>query len=544
MAARIYRAYGPGAIETLRSDPYGLTELDGIGFATADALAQALGTPPDSPGRLDAGLRHALHEAENDGHCHLPRAELAERARRMLGADADDRIDDLAARGRLVVEGDRVFDPVMHGVETRLARHVRELIDDEPRLRLGAIERPTGDLAPTDAQWAVVRAVLERRLAILTGGPGTGKTMTMRALVDLLQAQKRTVRLCAPTGKAARRLAEITGAPATTIHRLLEYAPDEGFARGPEDPIPGTDVLIVDEASMLSVRLAEALFGAVGPRTHVLLVGDVDQLAPVGPGRVLDDLIESDIGAGRAPDRDLPPGRALAHRPRRPRGQRRDAAADGRGPGRPARLLRHRAHGRRRHPRRGRGARRPAPAGPLRPRPAGRGARRLPHAPRAGGHRRAQRRAARAPERRRRQPSRARRCASSIVCIQTKNNHERELMNGEMGVIEHHDAERDRVLLACDDGRRLSLDVGELDTMRLAHAVSIHKAQGSQAPAVVVVLHRGHHLMLTRNLVYTAITRAERACVVVGERAALHVALGRRDAHARYTRLKQLLSAR
>jgi exodeoxyribonuclease V alpha subunit len=125
--------------------------------------------------------------------------------------------------------------------------------------------------------------------------------------------------------------------------------------------------------------------------------------------------------------------------------------------------------------------------------------------------------------------------------IQSKNNHERELMNGEMGVIEHHDAERDRVLLACDDGRRLTLPVGELDTMRLAHAVSIHKAQGSQAPAVVVVLHRGHHLMLTRNLVYTAITRAERVCVVVGERAALHVALGRRDAHARYTRLKELL---
>ena len=140
--------YGPGAIETLRSDPYGLTELDGIGFATADALAQALGTPPDSPGRLDAGLRHALDEAESDGHCHLPRAELAERARRLLGADADDRIDELAARGRLVVEGDRVFDPAMHAVETRLARHVRALIDDEPRLRLGAIERPTGDAGP------------------------------------------------------------------------------------------------------------------------------------------------------------------------------------------------------------------------------------------------------------------------------------------------------------------------------------------------------------------------------------------------------------
>jgi exodeoxyribonuclease V alpha subunit len=543
VAARIYRAYGPGAIETLRSDPYGLTELDGIGFATADALAQALGTPPDSPGRLDAGLRHALHEAENDGHCHLPRAELAERARRMLGADADDRIDDLAARGRLVVEGDRVFDPVMHGVETRLARHVRELIDDEPRLRLGAIERPTGDLAPTDAQWAVVRAVLERRLAILTGGPGTGKTMTMRALVDLLQAQKRTVRLCAPTGKAARRLAEITGAPATTIHRLLEYAPDEGFARGPEDPIPGTDVLIVDEASMLSVRLAEALFGAVGPRTHVLLVGDVDQLAPVGPGRVLDDLIESDtVPVVRLTDIFRQAARSLIVR-----------AAHAVNAGAPP----------------------PTVAGPgdlrdfffiertgpdaIREEVVALAAQRLPAHydldPRAEVlvvspmHRGPAGIDALNAELRARLNEDGQAIAGTPLrvldrVIQTKNNHERELMNGEMGVIEHHDAERDRVLLACDDGRRLSLDVGELDTMRLAHAVSIHKAQGSQAPAVVVVLHRGHHLMLTRNLVYTAITRAERVCVVVGERAALGVALGRRDAHARYTRLKELLSVR
>jgi exodeoxyribonuclease V alpha subunit len=430
----------------------------------------------------------------------------------------------------------------MHAVETRLARHVRTLIDDEPRLRLGAIERPTGDLAPTDAQWAVVRAVLERRLAILTGGPGTGKTMTMRALVDLLHAERRTVRLCAPTGKAARRLAEITGAPATTIHRLLEYAPDEGFARGPEDPIPGTDVLIVDEASMLSVRLAEALFGAVGPRTHVLLVGDVDQLAPVGPGRVLDDLIESSsVPVVRLTDIFRQAARSLIVR-----------AAHAVNAGEPP----------------------PTVAGPgdvrdffviersgadaIRDEVVALAAQRLPahydldpraevlvvspmHRGPAGidalnaelrGRLNADGAAV---------PGTPLRVLDRV--IQTKNNHERELMNGEMGVLEHHDAERDRVLLACDDGRRLMLGVGELDTMRLAHAVSIHKAQGSQAPAVVVVLHRGHHLMLTRNLVYTAITRAERVCVVVGERAALHVALGRRDAHARYTRLKEYLAA-
>jgi exodeoxyribonuclease V alpha subunit len=541
VAARIYRAYGPGAIETLRADPYGLTELDGIGFATADALAQALGTPPDSPGRLDAGLRHALREAEGDGHCHLPRAELSERARRLLGADADDRIDELAAGGRLVLEGDRVFDPAMHAIERRLADHVRTLVDDEPRLRLRSPKRPTDGFVPSDAQWAIVKAVLDHRLAVLTGNPGTGKTAVMRVLVELLHAEKRTVRLCAPTGKAARRLAETTGALATTIHRLLEYVPGEGFTRDAEDPIPGTDLLIVDEASMLSVRLAEALFAAVGPRTHVLLVGDVDQLAPVGPGRVLDDLIES----GRVPvvrlteifrqaARSLIVRAAHAVNDGRPPPTRAGAGdvrdfffVERTGPGAIFEEVVSLAS-----------ARLPAHydldaradvlvVAPMHRGPVGIDA--------LNAELRARLNADGAAI-----PGTPLRVHDRV--IQTKNNHERELMNGEMGVIEHHDAERERVLLACDDGRRLSLPVAELDTMRLAHAVSIHKAQGSQAPAVVVVLHRGHHLMLTRNLVYTAITRAERVCVVVGERAALHVALGRRDAHARHTRLAELVA--
>jgi exodeoxyribonuclease V alpha subunit len=542
VAARIYRAYGAGAIETLRTDPYALTELDGIGFATADALAQALGTPPDSPGRLDAGLHHALREAESDGHCHLPRPDLEERARRLLGADADDRIDDLAARGRLVIEDDRVFDPGMHAVERRLAAHVRALVDDEPRLKLHAPRRPTTGFVPTDAQWAVVQAVLDHRLAILTGGPGTGKSQTMRTLVDLVHAGKRTVRLCAPTGKAARRLAEMTGAMATTIHRLLEYVPGEGFTRDAEDPIPGTDVLIVDEASMLSVRLAEALFAAVGPRTHVLLVGDVDQLAPVGPGRVLDDLIESGrvpvvrlteifrqaarsliVRAAHAVNEGKPPPTAAGP------GDLRDFFV----------IARHGAQAIRDEVVSLATTRLPSHydldaraevlvVAPMHRGPAGIDALNDELRALLNGDGPAI-------------PGTPFRVHDRL--LQTKNNHERELMNGEMGVIEHHDAERDRVLLACDDGRRLTLPVAELDTMRLGHAVSVHKAQGSQAPAVVVVLHRGHHLMLTRNLVYTAITRAERVCVVVGEPAALHAALGRRDAHARNTRLSELVRA-
>jgi exodeoxyribonuclease V alpha subunit len=541
VAARIYRAYGAGSIELLRADPYAMTELEGIGFATADALAQALGTPPDSPGRMDAGILHVLHEAEQDGHCHLPRAELAERARRLLGADPGDRIDELAARGALVAEEDRIAEPRMDAVERRLARTVHELVHGDPVLQVRVPPRPTtGSFVPTEAQWSVVASVLEHRLSILTGGPGTGKTASMRAVVDLLHDERRTVKLCAPTGKAARRLAETTGAPASTIHRLLEWEPGPpgGFARGPDNPITGTDVLIVDEASMLSVRLAEALLGAVGPRTHVLLVGDVDQLAPVGPGRVLEDLIESgvvptvgltEIFRQAARSLIVRAAHAINHGERPPttpaEGDLRDfflIERDG-----PDAIFREAVSLA--------AERLPDHYGldpvadvlvlaPMHRGPVGIDAlntelrlRLNPDGVAIAGT-----------------PFRV-----SDRVIQTRNNHERELMNGELSVIAHHDAERDRVVLACDDGRRLALPVGELDTMRLAHAISIHKSQGSQAPAVVIPLFRGHHVMLTRNLLYTAVTRAERVCVVAGDRQALATALGRRDAHRRHTRLAE-----
>src|SRR3954469_20048605 len=299
VAARVYRAFGAGSVEQLQADPYALTRLEGIGFATADALAQALGVPPDHPGRLDAGVMHALALAEDDGHCYLPRAELAARARRLLGPDADDRIDGLALTGRLELDEDgRVAEARLAAIERRLAARARELARSEPVLELRDESRAvSGGFVPTDDQWSAVTRALRSRLSVLTGGPGVGKTASMRALVDLLRANRKSVRLCAPTGKAARRLAELTGADATTIHRLLEYVPGEGFARDSDEPIEGCDVLIVDEASMLSVHLAEALLGAVGPQTHVVLVGDVDQLAPVGAGRVLEDLLDAGVVA-------------------------------------------------------------------------------------------------------------------------------------------------------------------------------------------------------------------------------------------------------
>ncbi|HEY7932803.1 MAG TPA: ATP-dependent RecD-like DNA helicase [Solirubrobacteraceae bacterium] len=545
VAARIYRAWGSDSIERLRKDPYTLTELVGIGFATADALAKAMGIPLDAPSRLDAGLLHSLRRAELGGHCYLPRRQLCAEASRLLGRSAESRIKSLAKRGAIVIErqeGEQlIYETGLHRVESSLARCVREMIAAKPTLKLKRVRRPTrGGFLPTDDQWHALQVALKNRLSILTGGPGTGKTMSMRAIVELLRSEDRTVRLCAPTGKAARRLSAATGQPASTIHRLLEWMPGEGFARDADTPIEGADMLIVDEASMLSVRLAQALMCAVGPHTHVLLVGDVDQLAPVGSGRVLEDLIACEqvpvtclneifrqaarsliVLAAHAINRGEPP--PTSHDPDTIRdfffirveeqqaifdevislASERLASHYGFDPKIEIQVL-----------------------APMRRGPVGIDAINA--------------------ELRARLNPRGKPIADSGLrvgdrVIQTRNDHEHELMNGEVGVIEEHNPDSERVRLATDDGRELTLPVAALETVQLAYAISIHKSQGSQAPAIVVPLARSHGIMLTRNLLYTAVTRSEQVCVVVGEPAALELALSRRDARARYTRLSELV---
>ena len=555
-AGRIARHFGAGSIARLQREPYAICELDGIGFATADALARALDTPRDAPDRLAAGVLHALDQAQADGHCHLPRPDLAARAARLLGGDidVDDAIDALAARGRIVADdAGRVSEARLHAVEQRLAGHVRRLLDDEPALKLGEVERPAaGSFEPSDDQWRGVTQALEHRLSILTGGPGTGKSATMRTLVDLLEDHRRSARLCAPTGKAARRLSELTGVDATTIHRLLEWAPDGGFTRDASHPIEGCDVLIVDEASMLSVHLAEALLAAVGPRTHVLLVGDVDQLAPVGPGRVLEDLLElqADGAGGTGGDARTVPATRLTE-------VFRQAARS---------LIVRAAHAI------NAGEVPDAVAGPddvrdffliTRDGPQAifaevceLAASRLPShydldaaadvqvlAPMHKGPLGID--ALNAELRARLNPDGTPIAGTGLrvgdKVMQTRNSYEHDLFNGERGVLLHHDDQRDRVLFAGEDGRRVSLPVDALDTLRLAYAATVHKAQGSQARAIVVPVFRGHQIMLTRNLVYTAVTRAQEVCVVVGERAALSLAVGRTDARRRHTRLRELV---
>ena len=547
-AGRIARHFGTGSIARLQRAPYAICELDGIGFATADALARALDTPLDAPDRLAAGVLHALDQAQADGHCHLPRAELARAAARLLGGevDVDDAIDQLAARGRVVVDEDgRVAEARLHAVEQRLAAHVRRLLDDDPALRLGGVKRPaSGPFLPSDDQWRGVTQALEHRLSILTGGPGTGKSATMRTLVDLLKARKRSARLCAPTGKAARRLGELTGVEATTIHRLLEWAPDEGFTRDAERPLEGCDVLIVDEASMLSVHLAEALLAAVGPRTHVLLVGDVDQLAPVGPGRVLEDLLDLEapahvpstrltevfrqaarslivraahaINAGELPDgvagdddvRDfflITRDGAAGDLRRGLRARGGAAAVALRARSRPPtcrcspRCTRVRSASTRSTPSCARGSTRPA--------------RRSPAAGCASATRSC----------RRATPTSTTSSTASAACCCTTTQ----------SATGYCSPARTAAACRCPSMRstRCGSPTRRRSTRRRARRHGRSSCRSS----------RGHQIMLTRNLVYTAVTRAQEVCVVVGERAALQMAVRRTDARRRHTRLRELV---
>jgi exodeoxyribonuclease V alpha subunit len=548
VAGRVYRAWGSESVGRLRENPYSISELPGVGFQTADALARALGTPPDAPGRLDAGLLHTLRQAELGGHCFLPQAELCRLALRLLGRNPEKRLASLRRREKIVCERDAagqqiVYEAGLHRLEQSLAGCVRDLIAAKPTIKLKRVRRPTtGSFLPTDDQWHAVGVALAHRVSILTGGPGTGKTMSMRVLVQLLRSEGRSVRLCAPTGKAARRLGRATGEAASTIHRLLEWMPNGGFARDASTPIEEAEMLIVDEASMLSVSLAQALLCAVGPNTHVLLVGDVDQLAPVGSGRVLEDLIACErvpvtslkqifrqaarslivraahaINRGEEPplsgDEDtirdfffisatqpqvifdevvsLASKRLASHYKLNPNVEIQVLAPMRKGPvGIEAinAALRARLN----------------PEGEA-----------IAGTPLRVGDR----------------------------VIQTRNDHDHELMNGEIGVLTDHNPDSQRVRLATDDGRELGLPVSALETVQLAYAISIHKSQGSQAPAIVVALSSSHGIMLTRNLLYTAVTRSERVCVVVGEPQALRLALSRRDARARYTRLAELVAA-
>jgi exodeoxyribonuclease V alpha subunit len=559
-AIKIYKAYGAAAIELVRQNPYRLAaDIHGIGFQSADRIASALGIPPDAPQRIEAGTLHLLAAGADRGHLYLPRQLLTEEAEKLLGAQApqvDAAVAALAESEQIVLEplpeaaegaGTAVFLKALHAAETGLAARVRALLVQPPLPIEIDLDRALDwfekeariELARQQRQ--AIRAGLTRKVLVITGGPGTGKTTLVRGIVKILEKKRQRVLLAAPTGRAAKRLAEATGADASTLHRLLEFNPQtRQFDRNREHPL-SADLLIVDEASMLDTVLAHHVLRAVPDHGRVILVGDVDQLPSVGPGRVLGDLIRSAaVEVVRLTEIFRQAERSLivvnAHRVNQGMMPILEAVdsdgdfffIDRQAPEEIAETIAQLVS--RRIP--GKFGLDPVDQiqvltpmnrGPLGTDSLNAALRDLlnPEGPTVtrGGH--------------------SLRVGDKVM--QVRNNYDLEVFNGDIGRVRAIDEVEQTVTVAID-GREVAYDFGSIDELVLAYACSIHKSQGSEYPCVVIPLHTTHYVMLQRNLLYTALTRAKRLAILVGEERALRVAVGNRRVRPRFTRLAERLA--
>lgn len=541
LAAPIHARFGDGATAILHEDPYRLTEVAGVGFARADKIALAADVPPESDRRAQAAAVFALSEAEQQGNTFLPLEDLCARTAKLIGLRPDPEVV-ARAPGLLLDEGHAYREPT-HASELAVAATLAARVAGAPHLDHDPGESPPEDFEEeaklTDEQWAAVRGAFAARISVLTGGPGVGKTACTRAVVAEAQRADVSIALCAPTGRAARRLEEATGHEAQTIHRLLEWMPGREPGFRPGRPLP-VDLAIVDESSMLNLRLMEVLLGGLAESTHVVLVGDADQLPPIGAGKPFEDLIAAgvapvvrltqifrqaarsmittaahEINQGRPPH--LQPGEDQHHdfffidRPAPERALETvvevvaERAPEGFGvdPIREVQVLA----------------------------PMYRGA--------VGIDALNERLQARLnPDGR---PAVSERFRIGDRLIQTRNSHELGLMNGSIVFLRADDPEEETILVDTDEGGSLLIPYGETATLRLAYAISVHKAQGCEVPVVVGVCHRSHARMLTRPLLYTAITRARRSCVLIGDPGALELAVRRDDSGARHSGLAERL---
>ncbi len=532
-AQRIYKTYGEKSIETVRHDPYQLArDVHGIGFRTADEIAAKLGIAADAPVRIAAGLRHVLHEAAGgEGHSALPRADLVQRTATLLAAgeanvsvvlEAKIAARDLVAE---TLEGEAlVFLPHLHAAECGIAQRVHALAAAParwPRLDANAATS-TGERTLSPSQERALGTLLGARIGILTGGPGVGKTTLLATYLGLIAATKARVVLCAPTGRAAQRLAQATGRPALTIHRLLE-ARMGGFQRSETRPLEG-DLFVVDESSMLDLPLAHALLRALPRDASLLLVGDVDQLPSVGPGLVLRHLLESGCSpVARLTEifRQAAESRIVtnAHRINAgefPQGAGRDQPdADffviERAEAAEVAATVEELIARRIPQRFGLEAQVLTPTN--------RG---------ACGTRELNRllQAALNPAHEDSEREEVERFGWTFRTgdrvIQTQNDYDKEVFNGDIGRIVSIAAAEREVHVAFENRTQpVVYDFGELDELAPAYAITVHKSQGSEFPAVVVPLSADQYLLLQRNLLYTAVTRGKRLVVIVAQRKAL-----------------------
>lgn len=546
-AAKIYREYGKESIDKVRENPYRLADdIWGIGFKTADGIAAKMGYEKEDPRRCRSGILYTLGQLSDEGHVYAGEEQLVKTAGQLLEAGETAIRDTLAGMLQaedLILDKDAIYLPPFYHAECGTSRRLRDLAESTGRSLFDGLFDPSSLTAETgieydEVQLAAIRQAVTSKVMVLTGGPGTGKTTTTQGIIAALKKAGLRVLLAAPTGRAAKRMSEATGMEAKTIHRLLEYNPQDGYKRNDENPLEG-DALIVDECSMIDILLMNNLLKAVPVGMRLVFVGDIDQLPSVGAGNVLRDIIDSQripvvrlvrifrqalksrivmnahaINQGRFPDtsngrdtdfffmREDDPERAAETivrlvKERLPRAYRESpdriqvltpmqrgvvGAAN-------LNLLLQQALN---------------PSGPS----LGRGG----YTYRQGDR-----------------------------VMQLRNNYAKEVFNGDLGYIREVDTE-DRMLTVDFDGKKVEYDVTELDELTLAYATTIHKAQGSEYPIVVMPILMTHFVMLQRNLIYTGITRAKKICVLLGAAKALAYAVRNVSVLKRNTRLKERLN--
>jgi exodeoxyribonuclease V alpha subunit len=535
--------HGSAASEMVLEDPYSLTEIAGIGFHSADRLAVDNGVEPGGRSRTRAAAVHALREAENRGHTHLPKGELLGTIRELLGTEPS--LPHLESADGLVIEEGRIYREWTYRAERWLAAALAGMARSEPAWSKPPLDGEMGDL--TDQQEEAVTNALTRRLSVITGGPGTGKTHLTHALTLMAETRDLKIRLLAPTGRAARRLTAATeGAPASTIHKALEWIPGEIPGKDEDSPIDA-DLVIVDESSMLSLELCRHLIAGIAAKTHLVLIGDADQLPPVGPGKPFCELIEAGIAPTvrlehvfRQARRSMIVG--AAHSIRRGEPPRRDPSTGGEV---------EEIHDFFRHSRSTADAlaadvitmateRIPAEFGfdptrqvqilsPMYRGPLGIDALHTRMRDVLCGS------AERVLEGRFRVGEKV---------ITTRGIPELQITNGTIFVIDSADDVRSELRLETDLGDYVALPYRESRSLRGAFCTSVHKAQGIEVPAVIVCLHSSHApQLLSRNLLYTAITRAQKLCILAGDDRAIARALRNTDATDRHSRLGERMAA-